>query len=103
MMIFLGVFVGFNEFKIDYYIFEQAPKSSNRSYPSFNSKLLKSIPIRCDKPILRSRIAELAVQIHQEKVVDVESDTNQLEFQIDQLVYELYDLTEEEIEIIENA
>jgi hypothetical protein len=32
-----------------------------------------------------------------------ESDTSDLENQIDQLVYQLYELTEEEIKIIENA
>ncbi|MBR9832917.1 type II restriction endonuclease [bacterium] len=86
-----------------YYLFEQTPKSTNKSYPSFTSRLLKSIPIKFDKPKIIGRIAELALQIHQNKVVNIEADTTILESQIDQLVYQLYDLTEGEIEIIENS
>ena len=86
-----------------YYLFEQTPKSSNKSYPSFTSRLLKSIPIKFDKPFIINRIADLSLKVHQKKVVNTESDTIALEAEIDQLVYQLYDLTEEEIEIIENA
>jgi len=33
-----------------YYVNEQSPKSSNKSYPSFNSRLLKQLPIvKCDE------------------------------------------------------
>ena len=37
------------------------------------------------------------------KSENIQSDTSFLENQIDQLVYELYDLTEEEIAIVENG
>jgi len=40
-------------------------------------------------------------QILSAKKQNPEADTNQLERQIDQLVYKLYDLIEEEIKIIE--
>jgi len=35
--------------------------------------------------------------------VGIDADTTELENQIDQLVYQPYDLTEEEIEIVENS
>lgn len=37
------------------------------------------------------------------KYKNIETDTSDLEAQIDQLVYQLYDLTEEEIAIVENS
>jgi hypothetical protein len=37
------------------------------------------------------------------KLKDNATDTSDLENQIDQLVYQLYDLSDEEIKIIENA
>ena len=37
---------------INYYVNEQSPKSGNKTYPSFNSKLLKNIPIKeCSKDV----------------------------------------------------
>jgi type I restriction-modification system DNA methylase subunit len=42
---------------INHYVYEQSPKSSNKSYPSFNSKLLKNIPIiDCDIELKNSFI-----------------------------------------------
>jgi very-short-patch-repair endonuclease len=86
-----------------YHIFEQTPKSSNKSYPSFNSRLLKSIPIRIDNKLLIEQIAQLAIKIHQLKKENPTADTTELEAQIDQLVYQLYELTEEEIAIVEGS
>jgi len=42
ILFFLGLI---NSKLFTYYIDEQSPKSSNKSYPSFNSRLLKSLPI----------------------------------------------------------
>ncbi len=41
---FLGII---NSRLLSFYINEQSPKSDNKSYPSFNSRLLKNIPIAC--------------------------------------------------------
>jgi adenine-specific DNA-methyltransferase len=46
------------------------------------------------------------MQILVDKVISTKkelADTTEIETQIDQLVYKLYDLTEEEIKIIENS
>ena len=88
---------------ITYYLFEQTPKSSNKSYPSFTSRLLKSLPIRIDKPQIRGLIGEKAAEITILKNQSPFTDTTTLESEIDQLVYELYGLTEEEIGIVENS
>jgi hypothetical protein len=84
-----------------YYVFEQTPKSSNKSYPSFNSKLLKEIPIYLAEVTEQQAIANLATQILYLKNEDPSADTTALESEIDQLVYQLYGLTEEEIRIVE--
>lgn len=51
----------------------------------------------CDK------VKEIIEKICVAKTSNVSADTSILEAEIDQLVYRLYDLTEEEIEIIENS
>ena len=43
---------------INYYVFEQSPKSSNKSYPSFNSKLLKNIPIKDSESKSKDKLIE---------------------------------------------
>ena len=39
-----------NSSLMTYYIYEQSPKSDNKTYPSFNSKLIKNIPIKNISP-----------------------------------------------------
>jgi hypothetical protein len=85
-----------------YYVFEQTPKSNNKSYPSFNSRLLKELPIKYDD-VISLTIEYNVSQILELKQQDPNSDTTALEAEIDRLVYELYGLTEEEIEIVEKA
>ena len=46
-----------------FYIDEQSAKSSNKSYPSFNSRLLKSLPIACCDQIEKEKLSELASQM----------------------------------------
>lgn len=40
---------------------------------------------------------------HKEKILELQSQINQTDREIDQLVYQLYDLTEEEIKIVEES
>lgn len=51
----------------------------------------------------KEKLEELTNNIIATKKQNSSADTTALEAQIDQLVYQLYDLTEEEIEIIENT
>ena len=50
----------------------------------------------------QERIAFAVRKVVDTKKNDPSVDTTDLENQIDQLVYQLYDLTEEEIEVVEN-
>ncbi|HOG19439.1 MAG TPA: TaqI-like C-terminal specificity domain-containing protein, partial [Salinivirgaceae bacterium] len=50
-----------------------------------------------------NKIVDLVKMVLEVKKQNPSSDTTDLENQIDQLVYQLYELTDEEIEIIENG
>ena len=156
---------------INYYVNEQSPKSNNKSYPSFNSKLLKNIPIiDCDLKIkniliekadqmlefninleeqtgkfqrtlqrefeqvnqlskkleswyelsysdflkeLKKKKVELSLSqkaewedyfiSEQQKATTIKSQIETTDKEIDAMVYELYGLSEEEIEIVKNS
>jgi hypothetical protein len=60
---------------------------------------LLPLPTKINSNELEAKVAEIITI----KASDKETDTSSLENQIDQLVYQLYDLTEEEIAIIENS
>jgi hypothetical protein len=55
-----------------------------------------------NKPIV-TQIETLVDEILIAKKQDTQADTSQLEHQIDQLVYQLYNLTEDEIKLIKGA
>ena len=62
---------------------------------------LLNIPIKSEKTI-SDKIASLVDEILAAKAADASADVSQLESQIDQLVYQLYGLTEDEIAIVES-
>ncbi len=64
-------------------------------------KYFSQIPIATGKELVRKKIADLVNLILSIKKQNPSADTADIENQIDQLVYRLYDLTEEEIAIIE--
>lgn len=70
-------------------------------YLRFIRQYLAQIPIIEPSSQVREMIESLVDQIIESKNQDPTSDTSTLEAEIDQLVYELYGLSEEEIEIVE--
>ncbi|MEM6643189.1 MAG: TaqI-like C-terminal specificity domain-containing protein [Bacteroidota bacterium] len=72
-------------------------------FPQIKVSQLKQLPIPIPASKLQSSISLIVTQIQSLKKENPEADTTALEAEIDQLVYQLYDLTEEEIEIVENA
>lgn len=64
-----------------------------------SSQYLNSFPIPILESEIITRIKDLVLNIQSDKA----TNTSSLESQIDQLVYELYGLTEEEIKIVEGA
>jgi very-short-patch-repair endonuclease len=66
-------------------------------------KYFSQIPIAAGNEQEREVIADLVNEILASKKQNPSADTTDLENQIDQLVYQLYDLTEEEIKIVEGT
>ena len=66
-------------------------------YPEY----IRNIPIPSATPAQQQPIIDLVGAILSAKRQDPQADTSDLESKIDQLVYKLYDLTPEEIQLIE--
>jgi len=62
---------------------------------------LRRLPIAAATPDQQKRIERLVRRILSAKERDVETNTDTLERQIDELVYTIYGLTEKEIAIVE--
>ena len=62
---------------------------------------LRRLPIPIVSDEQQKEIIDLVDEVLEQKSFDLQSDTTELETQIDQLVYKLYDLTEEEIALVE--
>jgi len=72
-------------------------------YLSINKFTIENLPLIEVENKIQKIISELVDQILLSKKQNPEADTSKLEKQIDKLVYKLYDLTEEEIKIIESS
>jgi type II restriction/modification system DNA methylase subunit YeeA len=64
---------------------------------------MKSLPIKDVSLDEQSPLITVVDKIHKKLKTDINANVSDLEKQIDELVYKLYDLTEEEIAIIENS
>ena len=86
-----------------YQLFSHAPKTGTgdviASVQAIEPILVP--PITNENQHIVTQIEELVDQILDAKQADPEADTSSLENEIDKLVYELYDLTSEEIAIVE--
>lgn len=64
---------------------------------------IKNLPFIVPRELVQAELTSVVDEILKEKSEDISSDTTDLQNKIDQLVYSLYDLTEEEIKIIETT
>ena len=69
----------------------------------FIAQYVSQIPIPTIQPAQKALIGEIVNQILDAKCTDPNADVSALENEIDQIVYLLYDLTPEEIAIVEGA
>ena len=67
------------------------------------TKGLANLNLPIPKEVVEKEINNLVDQILEKKKENSDADTSNLEKQIDQMVYELYGLTEEEIEVVEGS
>ncbi len=72
-------------------------------YFDLNGTQIKSIPVPNATAKQQNEISSLVETILKKKKQDISADTTVQEHEIDKLVYELYGLTEEEVEVIEKG
>ncbi|SFF19494.1 DUF7149 domain-containing protein [Thermoflexibacter ruber] len=97
----LGIF---NSKLATFYHFNSSPKATKGAFPKILVYDVNNFPLpkTIDK-VTQEKIENLVNQILTKKAEDNSNDTADLENQIDQLVYELYGLTEAEIKMIEQS
>ena len=69
----------------------------------FIAQYVSQIPIPNIKPAQKALISKIVNQILEAKRTDPDADVSALENEIDQVVYSLYNLTPEEIAIVEGT
>ncbi len=84
-----------------FYLREKYPASSYNQGTTFTKEMINGLPIPKISQSDRTRLISLVDHIIATKEASLEADTSGLEHEIDQLVYQLYDLTPEEIAIVE--
>jgi hypothetical protein len=89
--------LGYLNSKVFLFYFQSVSNSIRGGYLRFFTEYIKDSPI----PIKLELLEPLVNEIITTKKQNPSADTSLLENQIDQLVYQLYGLTEEEIKIIE--
>lgn len=72
-------------------------------YLNFNTNTLKTIPIPETSEAQQQLFIDLVDQILAKKKENPYADTSDLEKEIDQMVYELYELTKEEVKVVEDS
>jgi len=96
----LKFILGLMNSKLMNYVYSNKFKSTKTVFSEIQARSVKELPIPKISESHELEIIELSERIIELKQGD--SDTTELENEIDQLVYQLYDLTDEEIKIIEN-
>lgn len=84
-----------------YFIHTAKPKDNG--YYEANKQFIYPLPIKIATEDIQEKIISLVTNILSRKKEKLTADTTSFETQIDQLVYQLYDLTEEEIKLIEES
>ena len=72
-------------------------------YYQFQAPQLRVMPFKAPSSAIDKSVSTLAVRVIEARANNPEADTSALEREIDQLVYQLYNLTPEEIAIVEGA
>ncbi|POY34703.1 type II restriction endonuclease [Solitalea longa] len=88
---------------LSYFFIKNTAKSVRKMFPKIILNDLRKFPIKNISLERQKPFIELVTQILSIKNDDSTSVTTSLEKEIDQLVYELYELTEEEIKIVEGV
>jgi hypothetical protein len=85
------------------YLYEQIVKEGGRVFPQVKLEKLKPLPIILNKKDVQKKVEAIVREIISIKRDNQDNDTSALELEIDHLVYQLYGLTEDEIQIVEQS
>ncbi|MDD3044846.1 MAG: TaqI-like C-terminal specificity domain-containing protein [Candidatus Delongbacteria bacterium] len=89
--------------KLIHFFYKSITPSIRGGYLRFIRQYLEQIPVVKDKEIEKQKIGSLVKEILKIRSTDSESDLSEYEEKIDKLVYQLYGLINEEIEIVERG
>jgi hypothetical protein len=85
------------------YFFQSLKEEEGRAFAQVKTVDIKNLPFMFPNSEIQSELSVVVDQILTKKAQDSSADIVELETQINQLVYQLYGLTEEEITVIEEA
>lgn len=86
-----------------FYHFNHSPKATKGAFPKLLVQDIKDFPIPTMELSINNSIVALVIQILASKKSDPQTDTTTLERKIDVLVYLLYGLTWDEVQVVENS
>lgn len=86
-----------------FYLKEKYPASSYNQGTTFTKEMINSLPIPKISSYDRIKLISIVDRIVSMKRLDFSTDTKILERAIDQIIYRLYNLTDEEIAIVEES
>lgn len=89
--------------KVAFWYITKVSTQMRGGWYSFESRYIKNIPIPVPEEIQKSKIELLVSQILKYKKDNLSVETASTEHEINQLIYKLYGLTEEEIRIVESS
>jgi len=92
----------FNSKLLKFY-YQKTFSNGGNIFPQVRIASIENLPIKIIDLKTQDKIIQIVDKILIEKQNNVNSDTKKLENQIDELIYKIYDLTPEEIKIVENA
>lgn len=88
---------------VSFWFVHKFGKLQRGTFPQFKVNELADFPIPKTRKLKEREISTLANQILAAKAKDAKADTSSWELEVDQLVYSLYELTPEEIVLIEGV
>lgn len=97
----LKFILGLMNSKLLNYVYSNKFKSTKKVFSEIQARSIKELPIPVISLDIENEISNISMQIIELKKAS--NETNDLETQIDALVYKIFNITEEEIKIIEKS
>lgn len=86
-----------------FYHFNNSPKAGKGAFPKILVKDIKDFPVSFGTTDENNKLIELVKKIQNIKQENISADISNLENIMNNMIYKIYDLTDEEIKIIENS